>query len=149
MNGTVYFSTDTLTYAVDAATCAERWRSLRRNTTRGGGVNRGVAYLDGKVFRGTYDAHVIALDAATGNKLWDVALDVAGPGVSAPMAPIAANGLVYIGNAGGDRVGVTGHVYALDANDGHVVWRFDVVPAAARGTWGRGSASAYPISGGA
>ena len=32
------------------------------------------------------------------------------------------------GNAGGDQPGVTGHVYALDARDGHVVWRFDVVP---------------------
>ena len=40
------------------------------------------------------------------------------PGVSMPMAPIAANGLVFIGNAGGDQTGVTGHVYALDARDG-------------------------------
>jgi alcohol dehydrogenase (cytochrome c) len=67
------------------------------------------------------------------------------------MAPVAWHGLVFIGNAGGDRVGVIGHVYALDARDGHVVWKFDVVPATgpARGTWGRGAASEYPISGGA
>ncbi len=59
------------------------------------------------------------------------------PGVSIPMAPIAANGLVYVGNAGGDQVGVTGHVYALDAADGHVVWKFDVVPTSTgrAGTW--------------
>jgi len=64
------------------------------------------------------------------------------------MAPIAANGLVFIGNAGGDQVGVTGHVYALDANDGHVVWKFDVVPATgpARATW---TNPRLPISGGA
>ena len=151
VNGTIYFTSDTLTYAVDGGTCVERWRSARRNTGRGGGVNRGVAYLDGKVFRGTYDSHVIALDAATGARLWDVTLDVAGPGVSVPMAPVAWQGKVFIGNAGGDRVGVIGHVYALDARDGHVVWKFDVVPAAgpARSTWGRGAASAYPITGGA
>jgi PQQ-dependent dehydrogenase (methanol/ethanol family) len=151
VNGTMYFTSDTLTYAIDAATCAEKWRSARKNTTRGGGVNRGVAYMGGRVFRGTYDSHVLALDAATGRALWDVALDVAGPGVSVPMAPVAWHGRVYIGNAGGDRVGVIGHVYALDARDGHVVWKFDVVPStgAARSTWGKGAASAYPISGGA
>jgi alcohol dehydrogenase (cytochrome c) len=67
------------------------------------------------------------------------------------MAPVAWHGLVFIGNAGGDRVGVIGHVYALDARDGHVVWKFDVVPSSgpARQTWGVGAASAYPISGGA
>jgi len=65
------------------------------------------------------------------------------------MAPIAANGMVFIGNAGGDQTGVTGHVYALDAKDGHVVWRFDVVPATgpARATWP--NAGKYPITGGA
>jgi alcohol dehydrogenase (cytochrome c) len=66
-----------------------------------------------------------------------------------PMAPIAANGLVFIGNAGGDQTGVTGHVYALDARDGSVVWQFDVVPdePAVRATWP--NADTLPISGGA
>ena len=114
-------------------------------------MNRGVAYLDGKVFRGTSDGHVLAFDAKDGHTVWDVTLDVAGPGVTVPMAPIAWHGMVFIGNAGGDRVGVIGHVYALDAGSGRVDWRFDVVPAAgpARNTWGRGAASAYPVSGGA
>jgi alcohol dehydrogenase (cytochrome c) len=64
------------------------------------------------------------------------------------MAPIAANGLVYVGNAGGDQANVSGHVYALDAKDGHVVWKFDVVPETgpARATW---TNPKYPISGGA
>ena len=58
---------------------------------------------------------------------------------------------MFIGNAGGDRAGVIGHVYALDAATGQVAWKFDVVPATgpARSTWGRGAAAAYPISGGA
>ena len=153
VGSTMYFSTDTITYAIDAGTCAERWRRARHNPTTGGGpaVNRGVAYMDERIFRGTSDAHVIALDARDGHTLWDVRLDVAGPGVTVPMAPIAWNGLVFIGNAGGDRVGIIGHVYALEAATGQMAWRFDVVPATgpARATWGRGAASAYPVSGGA
>jgi alcohol dehydrogenase (cytochrome c) len=104
--------------------------------------------MNGKLFRGTSDVHTIALDAATGQTIWDQVLDVKGPGVSVPMAPIAANGLVYIGNAGGDIAAVTGHVYALDANDGHVVWKFDVIPETGpvRATWVN---PRLPISGGA
>jgi alcohol dehydrogenase (cytochrome c) len=105
--------------------------------------------MDGRLFRGTSDAHVLALNAADGKIIWDREIDAKAPGVTMPMAPIAANGLVYVGNAGGDQVGVTGHVYALDAKDGHVVWRFDVVPASgpARATWP--NADRVPITGGA
>src|SRR4051812_1953306 len=149
VNGTMYFTTDTISYAIDAATCAQRWRTVRHSETPSSlGVNRGFAYMDGRLFRGTSDVHVIALDAATGRTLWDRTLDIKGPGVSLPMAPIAANGLVYVGNAGGDIASITGHVYALDARDGHVVWKFDVVPATgpARSTWLN---SRLPISGAA
>lgn len=68
-----------------------------------------------------------ALDAATGRVLWDVDLNLE-PGASVTMAPIATNGLVYIGNSGGDNKGVRGKVYALDQRDGSLVWRFDVIP---------------------
>ena len=151
VDGTMYFTTERGSYSIDAATCAEKWRVERQSSRPSPlGVQRGFAYLDGRLFRGTSDAHVLALDAADGHMLWDVAMDVAGtPGVSMPMAPIAANGLVFIGNAGGDQTGVTGHVYALDARDGRVVWRFDVVPEdpAVRATWP--NADRYPITGGA
>ena len=147
----MYVSTDTITYAIDARSCAERWHKSRHVTAPGGGpaVNRGVAFSNGRIFRGTSDAHVIALDAADGHTVWDVTLDVAGPGVQVPMAPIVWRDKVFIGNAGGDRAGVIGHVYALNAANGAVVWKFDVVPPETRGTWGKGAASAYPISGGA
>jgi alcohol dehydrogenase (cytochrome c) len=151
VDGTMYFTTERGSYAVDAATCAQKWHVERQSTRPSPlGVQRGFAYLDGTLFRGTSDAHVLALDAADGRTLWDITIDVADtPGVSMPMAPIAANGLVFIGNAGGDQTGVTGHVYALDARDGRVVWRFDVVPedASVRATWP--NADRYPISGGA
>jgi len=151
VDGTMYFTTERSSYSIDAATCAQKWRVERQSSRPSPlGVQRGFAYLDGKLFRGTSDAHVLALDAADGHTLWDITIDVAAtPGVSMPMAPIAANGLVFIGNAGGDQTGVTGHVYALDARDGRVVWRFDVVPEdpAVRATWPNGDR--YPITGGA
>ena len=151
VDGTMYFTTERNSYSIDAATCAEKWRVEYQSSRPSPlGVQRGFAYLDGRLFRGTSDAHVLALDAADGHTLWDVGTDVAGtPGVSMPMAPIAANGMVFIGNAGGDQTGVTGHVYALDARDGRVVWRFEVVPdePAVRATWP--NADRYPITGGA
>ena len=149
VNGTMYFTTDTISYAIDASNCTEKWKSVRHSETPSGlGVNRGFAYMNGRLFRGTSDVHVIALDAATGQTVWDRVLDVKAPGVSVPMAPIAANGMVYIGNAGGDIANITGHVYALDAGDGQVKWRFDVVPATgpARATWEN---KRLPVSGGA
>jgi alcohol dehydrogenase (cytochrome c) len=104
--------------------------------------------MNGRLFRGTSDVHVLGIDAGTGQTIWDRTLDIKGPGVTLPMAPVAADGLVYIGNAGGDIAGILGHVYALDANDGHVVWKFDVVPSdgPARATWEN---PRLPISGGA
>ncbi|HEX5046537.1 MAG TPA: PQQ-binding-like beta-propeller repeat protein [Gammaproteobacteria bacterium] len=147
--GTMYFTTETRSFAIDAATCAQKWvaeRPVERPSPLG--VHRGFAYWNGRLFRGTTDVHVLALDAADGHTLWDTELDAKAPGVTLPMAPIAAGGLVFIGNAGGDQTGVTGHVYALDANDGHVVWRFDVVPASgpARATWP--NADRLPVTGG-
>jgi alcohol dehydrogenase (cytochrome c) len=149
--GTMYFTTESHSYAIDAGTCTQKW-SVEWKSSRPSplGAHRGFAYLDGRLFRGTSDAHVLALDAADGHTLWDRTMDVAGtPGLSMPMAPIAANGRVFIGNAGGDQTGVTGHVFALDAQDGHVVWRFDVIPddPAVRATWP--NADRYPVTGGA
>lgn len=150
VDGTMYFTTETRSYAIDGATCAEKWlveRPLAQPSALA--VHRGFAYLDGRLFRGTSDLHVLALDAADGHTIWDHAIDLEDSGATMPMAPIAADGLVFIGNAGGDQTGVTGHVYALDAADGHVVWRFDVVPdtPTVRDTWP--NADRYPITGGA
>jgi glucose dehydrogenase len=66
------------------------------------------------------------------------------------MAPIAWNGLVFVGNGGGDNLGVQGHVHALDAATGRQVWSFDVVPdtGAPRATWPSGP-NAPPPTGGA
>jgi alcohol dehydrogenase (cytochrome c) len=150
VGGTMYFTTDTITYAIDAASCAEKWRRVRHSPTPSQlAVNRGAAYMDGRLFRGTSDVHVLALDAADGHTIWERELDAKASGVTIPMAPIAVNGLVFVGNAGGDLVGRTGHVYALDARDGRVVWSFDTTPNTSRvlATWP--NAPRVPISGGA
>jgi alcohol dehydrogenase (cytochrome c) len=150
VGGTLYFTAFSRTYAIDGDDCALKWRHTRPEPTNYLEVNRGVAYADGRVFRGTGDAHAIAIDAVTGRELWDVVLGDAKLGESTPMAPIAWNGLVFIGNAGGDNFGVQGRIYALDAASGRTVWMFRVVsdsgPAAA--TWEKASA-ANPRTGGA
>jgi alcohol dehydrogenase (cytochrome c) len=149
IDGTMYFTSESSSYAIDASNCSEKWRRVLTVTRPGPtGAHRGLAYLDGVLFRGTSDAHVVALDAKDGRTKWDVALDIDGPGVAISMAPIAYDHKVFIGNAGGDQVGVTGHVYALDADTGRTVWKFDAVPdtKSVRATWG--NADGKPLSGG-
>jgi alcohol dehydrogenase (cytochrome c) len=150
VDGVLYFTLFNNTYAVDGATCQQVWKHTRAEPDTFLMVNRGVAYSDGRLFRGTGDAHVVGIHAADGRQLWDVAIGDPKSGESAPLAPIAWNGLVFAGNAGGDNFGVTGHIYALDAESGRVVWRFDTVPDSgpARATWLKASA-VNPPSGGA
>ena len=119
VNGTMYFTTDTISYAIDGSTCAEKWKQVRHSDTPSAlAVHRGFAYANGRLFRGTSDVHVIALDTTDGHLIWDQVLDAKGPGVSLPMAPVTGKGVVYVGNAGGDQAGVTGHVYALATGTG-------------------------------
>ena len=151
IDGIMYFTSDTVTYALNAATGTLKWKKIRPIPKPSGyGANRGVAYLNGKLFRGASDGHVFALDAADGKTIWDISLDIAGPGVAIPMAPLAWNGMLFVGNAGGDNIGITGHMYALDINDGHVIWKFSTIPDSgpASLTWPAAS-KGTPISGGA
>jgi PQQ-dependent dehydrogenase (methanol/ethanol family) len=90
-------------------------------------VNRGVAVWEGKVFSGTIDGRLIALDAATGEKLWDVlTVDQSKP-YTITGAPRVVRGKVIIGNSGAE-LGVRGYVSAYDAETGKLVWRFYTVP---------------------
>ena len=146
----LHLTTDTSTYAIDAATCREIWHTARAYEPIGFlKNNHGVAYMDGRLFRVHGGVHAYALDAASGRVLWDVGFRER-DGESAPMAPIAWNGLVYIGNAGGDNIGVRGHVHALDAATGREVWRFNIIPdtGASRATWPSAPGSPPPTGGG-
>lgn len=92
-------------------------------------VNRGVAVYKSKVYVGTIDARLIALDAATGAVVWSVATAPAGSTYSITGAPRVARDKVFIGNGGGE-FGGRGYVSAYDTASGKLVWRFYVVPGA-------------------
>jgi alcohol dehydrogenase (cytochrome c)/quinohemoprotein ethanol dehydrogenase len=90
-------------------------------------VNRGVAVWKGKVFVGTIDGRLIALDSATGKKLWDVVtVDQTKP-YTITGAPRVVKGKVLIGN-GGAELGVRGYITAYDPDTGNKIWRFYTVP---------------------
>lgn len=155
---TLYGTTDKEIFAIDAETCQQKWRVREEGPSLSLRVNRGAAYLDGKLFRGTGEGHVLAYDAATGKKLWTTHIADPEKAESVPAAPVAWNGLVFIGSAGSDRYGVKGRMYALDANSGKIVWETYTVPtdaaqpgnekmqAQAKATWG--NAGDIPITGG-
>src|SRR5713226_9616036 len=92
-----------------------------------GRVNRGLAILGDKVFLGTLDSHVIALDAKTGNVVWDVTAFDSTKGYSITLAPLAVKNLVIAGVSGGEY-GIRGFIDAYDANTGVRKWRFYTVP---------------------
>ena len=103
---------------------------------------------------------MLAYDFKTGKRIWQTTIADASKGEFVAAAPIAWNGLVFIGNAGGDAKGGKGRMYALDAKTGKIVWEFYLVPKTegdpTRGpqgpspldtsTWG--NAPGFPISGG-
>ena len=92
-----------------------------------GSNNRGVAILGDRLFMATLDAHVVALDAATGAELWDVELADKELAYSFTLAPLVVKDKVIVGSAGGDR-GIRGFIAALDAATGEEAWRFHTIP---------------------
>jgi len=163
VNDALIFVTEYDLFSIDPATCREKWRTHEDYApATPQGVNRGAAYFDGMLFRGTQDGRVLAYDFKTGKRLWQTSIADPKKGESAPAAPIAWNGLVFIGDAGGDIKGVKGRMYALDAKTGKIVWEFYLVPKTegdpTRGpegpsplntsTWGN-TLQGVPINGGA
>src|SRR5215467_334955 len=90
-------------------------------------VNRGVAAWQGKIFVGTLDGRLIALDAADGRRLWETLTIDPGFRYTITGAPRVAKGKVIIGNGGGE-FGVRGYVSAYDSATGKLAWRFYTVP---------------------
>jgi alcohol dehydrogenase (cytochrome c) len=93
-----------------------------------GRVNRGVAILGDRVFMGTIDGRVLALNAKTGAVLWNVSLGRPEAGVSVTVAPLVVKDKIIVGPAGGEY-GTRGFLAALDPKDGHEIWRFNTIPA--------------------
>ncbi|MFL5333376.1 MAG: methanol/ethanol family PQQ-dependent dehydrogenase [Geminicoccaceae bacterium] len=84
-------------------------------------INRGAAFADGRLYFNTLDDHTIAVDAATGQPVWNTKVGSINVGETLTMAPLVVKGKVLVGNSGGE-FGVRGWVKALDAKDGHIVW---------------------------
>lgn len=130
VNGLLYFTTASDTLAVDSKTCEVAWRhhhveeSFNLNLLR---TNRGVAYSNGRLFRGTVDSQLIALDAQTGELLWQHQVGDPTVGEFFSASPQVYQGLVIMGAAGGDW-GIRGRVMAYDAVTGREVWRFWTIP---------------------
>ena len=128
VEGALIGTTEFDIFSIDPSTCAENWRTHEEYPSYILPTNRGAAYLDGMLFRGTNDGRVLAYDFKTGKRLWETPIADPRKGESVPAAPIAWNGLVFIGNAGGDFKGGKGKMYALDAKTGKIVWQFFLVP---------------------
>ncbi len=92
-------------------------------------TNRGVAILDDKVFVGTLDGALVALDAQTGAVRWEAKVADNGTGHSVTMAPLAVKDKVIVGISGGEA-GIRGFVDAYDAKTGKLAWRTFTVPTA-------------------
>ena len=145
VDGALIATTEHDIFSLDPATCHENWRTHEdyKSATLLA-VNRGAAYLDGMLFRGTEDGRVLAYDFKTGKRVWQTAIADPKAGETTPSAPIAWNGLVFIGNAGGDAKGVKGRMYALDGKTGKIVWEFYLVPKG-QGDRARGPQGATPL----
>jgi len=90
-------------------------------------VNRGPALWKGKVYVGTLDGRLIALDAKTGTLSWSVQTTDVNRPYTITGAPRVVDGKVLIGNGGGEY-GVRGYVSAYDADSGDLSWRFYTTP---------------------
>jgi len=119
--------------AVDAVTGQQLWHFDPKVPKEMGykgccdAVNRGAAYMDGRIFIGAFDGRLIAIDAKSGKQLWsEVTVDQT-QNYTITGAPRVVNGKVFIGN-GGAEYGVRGYLSAYDAENGNMLWRFYTVP---------------------
>ncbi len=168
VDGVLYVSTAwSKVYAFDAKTGKQLWQYNPKVPGEWaakvccGLVNRGIAAYNGKIYVGTLDARLVALDAKTGNEAWSTltfegSKDDPTNRYSITMAPRVVKGKVMIGASGGE-FGVRGWIAAYDAETGKQVWRFYTVPGdpakgfeneamkKAAGTW---SGDWYKVGGG-
>jgi alcohol dehydrogenase (cytochrome c) len=128
-NGVMYVTTHNTTVAIDPATGKQIWKQeieLPQDVFKMaccGILNRGAAIYDGKLFRSTLDAHVMAMDAKTGKQLWKSKAADYQNGQAMTSAPLIANGVVLTGIAGGEY-GTRGFIDGWDPATGKQLWRF-------------------------
>jgi alcohol dehydrogenase (cytochrome c) len=154
-NGVMYVTNARATIAIDVATGKQIWKQALDwppETPRVvccGVSNKGAAIYNGKVFRTTLDAHVIAYDAKDGKELWKSKAAEWKEGFSLTVAPLVANGVLVTGISGAE-FGIRGFIDGWDPETGKHLWRRYTIPA--RGekgndTWPQNN-NAWEIGGG-
>jgi alcohol dehydrogenase (cytochrome c)/quinohemoprotein ethanol dehydrogenase len=134
IDGAIYVSTAwSKVYAFDARTGRQLWKYDPKTPGEWiqnvccGIVNRGIAAYNGKIYVGTLDGRLVALDSKTGKEAWSTMTVDNTWHYSITSAPRIAKGKVFIGNSGGEY-GVRGYIGAYDAETGKPLWRFYTVP---------------------
>jgi alcohol dehydrogenase (cytochrome c) len=146
IDGVMYMTTSyNHVYALDAVTGREFWHYKHKmgpiTTFCCGPNNRGVAIEGGKLFMGTLDAKLVALDARTGKLLWETEIADPEKGYSETMSPTVIDGKVLIGTNGGEY-GIRGFVKAFDAATGKLIWTFYTIPEQGHeGVWAENDAT--------
>ena len=134
VNGTVYVTSSyNKVWSVDGATGKVNWKYERElpgdvfPKLCCDVVNRGVAVYKNKVYLATLDAHVVALDSATGKVVWDKKIGDYTYAETFTLMPMALRGKIIIGTAGAEY-GVRGWIAAIDADTGAPVWKTYTIP---------------------
>lgn len=133
MDGVMYVTSHNATAAIDARTGKQIWKTMVEypaETPRVaccGIVNRGAAIYEGKLFRTTLNANVVALDAKSGAELWSTNSIDFKTGYSMTVAPLVADGVVIVGVSGGEY-GIRGYIEGYDPNSGERLWRTYTIP---------------------
>ena len=138
-DGVMYVTQANECYALDAGNGRQIWRYQRPRSTglagdAASGINRGVALGGDKLFMVTDNAHLIALNRATGLLVWDIEMADWRQNHGATSAPLAVGNLVISGTGGGDN-GAQGFVAAFDQATGKEVWRFSTLPKPGEPAW--------------
>ncbi len=132
VNGVMYLTSANDAFALDARTGRRLWRYHREVSSgllddASAHKSRGVAVWDNFVYTETDDAHLLCLDARSGDLRWEVEYADKAKHYGATSAPLVVNGSVIVGTSGGDS-GVRGFVAAYDAISGKLKWRLWTIP---------------------